>query len=81
MHQHTHHAPIAPRRTEHVARETLGGLIIQALELRGSDHPQAWDRIAEIGREIQQVAETTAREFRRRRQAVAIEVCIVEVQL
>jgi hypothetical protein len=69
--------PIAPRRTEDVARETLRGLVEQLHHLQLSDDPRAWDRIQEIGREITCVGETVAREMRRRRMAVAFSVDVV----
>ena len=71
--------PVAPRRTEEVARETLAGLCLEATSLQRSDDPMAWDRLEAIGQEIAHVSATTAREFRRRRQAVSIEIHIVGV--
>lgn len=73
--------PVAPRRTEEVARETLAGLCVEALSLRRSDDPMAWDRLEAIGQEITHIAATTAREFRRRRMAVSIEIHIAAVML
>lgn len=69
--------PVAPRRTEEVARETLAGLCLEATSLRRSDDPMAWDRLEAIGQEIAHVAATTAREFRRRRMSLALDVLIV----
>lgn len=66
----------APRRTEEVARETLSGLLLETLTLRGSDDPMAWDRIEQIGQEMASIASTTAREFRRRRMGCALDVQI-----
>lgn len=65
-----------PRRTEQVARETIAGLTVEALALRNSDDPMAWDRLEAIGQEISHIAATTAREFRRRRLASALDVVI-----
>lgn len=67
-------APVRPRRTEEVARETVAGLVVEMLALRGSDEPMAWERLAAIGREITDIGTTTAREFRRRRMAQAIDI-------
>jgi len=71
-----HGVPVRPRRTEEVARETVAGLVVELLALRGSDEPMAWERIESIGKEIAHIGTTTAREFRRRRMCVSVEVII-----
>ncbi len=67
-------APVRPRRTEEVARETVTGLVVELLALKGSDDPMAWDRMEAIGQEIAHIGATTAREFRRRKMAQAIDI-------
>lgn len=71
-----HGAPVRPRRTEEVARETVAGLVVEALSLRKSDDPRAWERIQQIGQELVSIATVTERELRRRRLAVALDVVI-----